>query len=105
MTDYLHEMLQKSIDREAKKIVSSGATEEDRYGHLLDSVKGRDIDKEEADSYHERLANIQKIQRKAVSREKKNLLNVQETYNGLLEMLKPETAEMQMIFLQSIMIV
>ena len=41
MSDLYNELLQKSIDREAKKIISKGATAEDRYGHLLDSVKGR----------------------------------------------------------------
>lgn len=43
MSDFYNELLQRSIDRQAREIVSNGATEQDRYGHLLDSVKGRDL--------------------------------------------------------------
>ena len=49
MSDLYNELLQKSIDRQAKKIMSGGATAEDRYGHFLDSVKGRNLEQEEAD--------------------------------------------------------
>ena len=49
MSDLYNELLQKSIDREAKKIMSGGATAEDRYGHFLDSVKDRNLEQEEAD--------------------------------------------------------
>ena len=49
MSDLYNELLQKSIDRQAKKIISSGATEQDRYGHFLDPVKGRNLEQEEAD--------------------------------------------------------
>lgn len=58
MSDFLNKMLQNSIDREAKKIVSSGATEEDRYGHLLDSVKNRDLNQEEKDRYNEKISQL-----------------------------------------------
>ena len=47
MSDLYNELLQKSIDREAKKIVSNGATAEDRYCHFLDSVKDRNLEQEE----------------------------------------------------------
>lgn len=49
MSDLYNELLQKSIDRQAKQIISSGATAEDRYGHFLDSVKGRNLEQEDAD--------------------------------------------------------
>lgn len=49
MSDLYNEMLQKSIDRQAKKITANGATAEDRYGHFLDSVKGRNLEQEEED--------------------------------------------------------
>lgn len=48
MTDLYNEMLQKSIERQAKEIVSEGATAQDRYGHLLDNFKDRDLVQEEA---------------------------------------------------------
>ena len=41
MSDLYNELLQKSIDRQAKKIISNGDT------HLLDSVKGRNLEQEE----------------------------------------------------------
>ena len=43
--DFLHKMLQSSMDREAKRMASNGGvTEQDRYGNLLDCVKGRDLE-------------------------------------------------------------
>lgn len=59
MSDFLNEMLQKSIERQAKNIVSTGATESDRYGGLLDSVKGRDLEQEEKDRLNNRVADLQ----------------------------------------------
>ena len=36
MSDFLHKMLQSSMDREARKLASNGGvTEQDRYGNLL----------------------------------------------------------------------
>lgn len=58
MSDLYNELLQKSIDREAKKIASTGATEQDRYGHLLDSVKDRDITQKETDKYYDKVLNV-----------------------------------------------
>lgn len=58
MSDFLKKMLQNGIDREAKKIVAGGATEEDRYGHLLDSVKNRDLNQEEKDRYNEKISQL-----------------------------------------------
>lgn len=49
MSDFYKEMLQKSIERQAKEITSNGAIEQDRYGNLLDSVKNRNLEQEEAD--------------------------------------------------------
>ncbi len=50
MTDDLYmKMLQKSIDKQAQKIISEGATEKERYGNLLESVKGRDLEQEGKD--------------------------------------------------------
>lgn len=59
MIDFLNKMLQNSIDREAKKIASNGGvTEQDRYGSLLDSVKGRDIDKETLDNHYDKISQL-----------------------------------------------
>ena len=59
MTDFLNKMLKNSIDREAKKIASNGGdTEQDRYGSLLDSVKGRDIDKETLDNRYDKISQL-----------------------------------------------
>ena len=59
MSDFYKEMLQKSIERQAKDIIETGATESDRYGNLLDSVKNRDLDLEEATRRQQMLENIQ----------------------------------------------
>ena len=59
MSDFLNEMLQKSIERQAKNIVSTGATESDRYGDLLNSVKGRDLEQEEKDRLNSRVVDLQ----------------------------------------------
>ena len=59
MSDFLNEMLQKSIERQAKNIVSTGATESDRYGGLLNSVKGRDLEQEEKDRLNNRVTELQ----------------------------------------------
>ena len=58
MSDLYNELLQKSIDRQAKKIMSNGATEQERYGHLLDSVRGRDLKQEEADRRNAMISRI-----------------------------------------------
>ena len=56
MSDFLHKMLQSSMDREAKKMASNGGvTEQDRYGNLLDCVKGRDLENEEVNKQLDRL--------------------------------------------------
>lgn len=49
MSDLYHEMLQRSMDREAANIVSNKETEKQRYGNLLENIKGRDCGQEEAD--------------------------------------------------------
>lgn len=59
MSDFLNEMLQKSIERQAKNIVSTGATESDRYGDLLNSVKGRNLEQEEKDHLNSRVTELQ----------------------------------------------
>ena len=74
MSDLYNELLQKSIDRQAKKIISSGATEQDRYGHLLDSVRGRNLKQEEADRRNamiSRIADNGKAMREQRERESK----------------------------------
>ena len=58
MSELYNELLQKSIDRQAKKIISNGATAEDRYGRLLDSVRGRDLKQEEADRRNAMISRI-----------------------------------------------
>lgn len=59
MSDLLNELLKNSMEREAKKLASNGGvTEQDRYGNLLDSVKGRDIAQEEADKYHGNVSQV-----------------------------------------------
>lgn len=59
MSDFYKEMLQKSIERQAKDIVETGATENDRYGNLLDSVKCRDLEQEEASKRQKMIDNVQ----------------------------------------------
>ena len=74
MLDLYNELLQKSIDREAKKILSGGATAEDRYGHLLDSVKDRNLKQEEKDRKNamiSRIADNNKAMREQRERESK----------------------------------
>ena len=58
MSDLYNELLKKSIDRQAKEIVSKGATAEDRYGHLLDSVKDRNLEQEEEDRRNAMISRI-----------------------------------------------
>lgn len=58
MIDLYNEMLQKSIERQAKKIVSEGAMAQDRYGHLLDAFKDRDLAQEEADKINARISKL-----------------------------------------------
>ena len=58
MSDFYKEMLQKSIERQAREITSKGATEHDRYGHLLDAFNGRDLEQEEADRRQEIISRI-----------------------------------------------
>ena len=59
MSDFLNELLKNSVEREAKKIANNGgATEQDRYGHLLDSVKGKDIAQEENDKYYDKVSQV-----------------------------------------------
>lgn len=58
MSDLYNELLQKSIDREAKKIAFDGATEHDRYGHLLDAFKGRNIMQEEANKHNDSVSQL-----------------------------------------------
>ena len=59
MSDFYKEMLQKSIERQAKDIVNTGATESDRYGNLLDGVNGRDLEQEEKDRLNSRVVDLQ----------------------------------------------
>lgn len=76
MSDFLNELLKNSVEREAKKIASTGATEQDRYGHLLDSVKGRDIAQEEADKYHGNVSQVlNTAKNNRLKREKENAEN------------------------------
>ena len=59
MSDLLNELLKNSMEREAKKLASNGGvTEQDRYGNLLDSVKGRDIAQEETDKYYGNVSQV-----------------------------------------------
>lgn len=61
MSDFLHKMLQSSMDREAKKMASNGGvTEQDRYGNLLDCVKGRDLENEEVNKQLDRISAMHK---------------------------------------------
>ena len=61
MSDFLHKMLQSSMDREAKWMPSDGGvTEQDRYGNLLDCVKGRDLENEEVYKQLDRISAIHK---------------------------------------------
>lgn len=74
MSDFLKEMLQNSMDREAKKMASNGGvTEEDRYGHLLDSVKNRDLNQEEIDKHNDKISQLrQSCNDKTKQREHEN---------------------------------
>ena len=59
--DFLHKMLQSSMDREAKKMASNGGvTEQDRYGNLLDCVKGRDLENEAVNIQLDRISAMHK---------------------------------------------
>lgn len=59
MSDLLNELLKNSMEREAKKLASNGGvTEQDRYGNLLDSIKGRNIAQEETDKYYDKVSNV-----------------------------------------------
>lgn len=60
MSDFYDDMLKKSIERQAKDIMSAGATENDRYGNLLDSVKDRDLEQEETDRKYNIISNVQR---------------------------------------------
>ena len=61
MSDFLNKMLQSSMDREAKRMASNGGvTEQDRYGNLLDCVKGRDLENEEVNKQLDRLSAMHK---------------------------------------------
>ena len=61
MSDFLHKMLQSSMDREAKRMASNGGvTEQDRYGNLLDCVKGRDLENEEVNKQLDRISAMHK---------------------------------------------
>ena len=81
MLDLYNELLQKSIDRQAKKIISGGATAEDRYGHFLDSVKDRNLEQEEKDRRNAMISRIadnskaMKEQRERESKEFSEQLN------------------------------
>lgn len=58
MSDFYNEMLQKSIERQAREITAEGITEQDRYGNLLDFVKGRDLKQEETDRKNAMVSNL-----------------------------------------------
>ena len=61
MSDFLHKMLQSSMDREARKMASNGGvTEQDRYGNLLDCVTGRDLENEEVNKQLDRISAMHK---------------------------------------------
>lgn len=61
MSDFLHKMLQSSMDREARKLASNGGvTEQDRYGNLLDCVNSRDLENEEVNKQLDRISAMQK---------------------------------------------
>lgn len=61
MSDFLQKMLQSSMDREAKRMASNGGvTEQDRYGNLLDCVKGRDLENEEVNKQLDRISAMHK---------------------------------------------
>ena len=49
------------MDREARKMASNGGvTEQDRYGNLLDCVKGRDLENEEVNKQLDRISAMHK---------------------------------------------
>lgn len=61
MSNFLNKMLQSSMDREVKRMASNGGvTEQDRYGNLLDCVKGRDLENEEVNKQLDRISAIYK---------------------------------------------
>lgn len=87
--DFLHKMLQSSMDREAKRMASNGGvTEQDRYGNLLDCVKGRDLENEEVNKQLDRLSAMHKNAEEGRKQRKRNLLNGQEICVRLLGMLR-----------------
>lgn len=71
MKDLYNELLQKSIDWQAKEIISTGSTQQARYGNLLSATKARDIQQERESmiSSLERGTSIMKKQRDNESRE------------------------------------
>lgn len=71
MKDLYNELLQKSIDRQAKEIISTGSTQQAKYGNLLSATNGRDIQQERESmiSSLERGTSIMKKQRDNESRE------------------------------------
>lgn len=86
MADLLTELLKNSMEREAKKMASSGGvTEKDRYGTFLDSVKGRNLEQEENDRRQEMLSRMHRnteesrIQREKESAEAKRNLQMRVT--------------------------
>ena len=79
MSDLLNELLKNSMEREAKKLASNGGvTEQDRYGNLLDSVKGRDIAQEETDKYYGNVSQVlNTAKNNRLKREKENAENAE----------------------------
>lgn len=79
MSDLLNELLKNSMDREAKKLASNGGVkEQDRYGHLLDSFKGRDISQEETDKYYDKVSQVlSNAKSERIQREKEDIENIQ----------------------------
>ena len=95
-------MLQKSIDRQAKEIISEGATEKERYGHLLDSVKGRDLEQEEKDRRQEVISRIHSNAEAGRARREKKRRNRGKSCKGLFAMWRIGIGETWMLFRTSI---
>lgn len=94
MSDLYNELLQKSIDREARKITSTGATEHDRYGHLLDSFKGRDISQEETDKYYDKVSQVLNTAKSdRIQREKENAESARNLQRIVLDVSSRERRE------------